>query len=160
VKYNPSDASNVIPAGIYDASIRAVLTEKDDGTPLRTKAGDDMQKVVWTVYTDRGDRTFSEYHAGGKMLWRYKKLAQAFGAEDAFKAGTFDAHSFVGENVQLELEVEENGQYGEQNRVAAYFPKRDAAPTGAPKAKAPAGKNVNAKGIPLDPTDDDGSIPF
>lgn len=159
MKYDPKDASNVIPAGIYDASIRAVLTEKEDGTPLRTKAGDDMQKVVWTVYTDRGDRTLSEYHAGGKMLWRYKKLAQALGAEDAFKAGTFDACSFVGENVQLEIDVEDNPQYGEQNRVAAYLPKSGAAPAGAPKAKAPAGKNVNAKGIPTNPTEDS-SIPF
>lgn len=159
MKYDPKNASNVIPEGTYDATLRAVLTEKENGEPLRTRAGDDMQKVVWTVYTERGDRMLSEYHADGAMLWRYKKLAKALGAEDAFAKGEFDACNFIGENIRLVIEVEEHEKYGEQNRVAAYEAKVTA-PAGAPKeTKAPAKPGVNGKGVPVDPAGSD-DIPF
>lgn len=156
MKYDPKDASNCIPAGLYEASIRAVFNEKDDGTPLVTRSGEEMQKIVWDVYTDKGTRQFTEYHAGGNMLWRYKRLAQALGAEDAFKKGEFDAKNFEGENVQLELTVKESEQYGDQNQVKAYTAKAGP-PKGAPKQ--PAKPGVNAKGVPADPTASD-DIPF
>lgn len=155
MKYDPKDASNVIAEGTYDASIRAVLTEKDDGSPLRTQAGDDMQKVVWTVYTDRGDRMLTEYHAGGKMLWRYKKLAKALGAGDKFDKGEFNATDFIGENARLVIEVEDNPKYGEQNRITAYEPRAG----GTPLKQQPSKPGVSTKGIPVDPTGSD-EIPF
>lgn len=140
----------MIPAGVYDASIKAYTETREDGSEMTTKNGDPMCRVRFEVYVGDQTRTLSDYFIGGKMIWRYKRLAQAIGQEDAFKAETFSAENHIGENLRIELAVEESDEYGEQNRITKFMPKA----TGA-AAKAPA-KQATGKPEPI--TADD--IPF
>lgn len=124
MKYTAKDATQVIPAGTYDATIKAYSEEKKDGSRMMTKAGDPMCMVRFEVYVGDQTRVLSDYFMAGKMLWRYKKLAQAIGQEDAFNSETFSAENHIGDALQVEIEVEESDEYGEQSKIKKFMPKR------------------------------------
>ncbi len=157
MKYSAKDASSVFPSGVYMATIKRVDETYEDGKPMTTKDGHDMQKITFEVYVGSGIRFLSDYHAGGKMLWKYRKLAKALGKEEDFKAERFNAADHVGASVDLTIEIEDNEKYGEQNTIRGYAPHEGAA-TPPAKPTVP-GKAVNAKGIPTNPLDGD-DIPF
>lgn len=121
--YNPKDASQAIPAGTYDASIKAVIETDKDNQPLKSrKSGEAMQKVVFEVYAGDRARQVSQYFTAKSMLWMYKKMAVAMGKGDDFKAGTFNAKDHLGAGLRLELGVEDSDEYGEQNTIDAFHP--------------------------------------
>lgn len=124
MKYNPKDATLCLPAGTYDATIKAIVDEKDDGSPLTSRAGEQMEKIVYTVYSDQGERTLSDYILGRPNIvaWKYSVLAKALGQKATFDEGAFDPRNFVGENIRIELSVEDyQGQ--DQNKIVTVHPK-------------------------------------
>jgi hypothetical protein len=149
VKYKAKDAAQTVPAGVYDASIKAYTETKKDGSQMQTKSGDPMCMVTFEVYVGERTRLVSDYFSAGSMLWKYKNLAKAIGKEDEFKAETFTAEDYIGENLQLELTVEDDEKYGEQNRIKKFMPKRAGV-----VARANVGK------VTPDTPIDDSSIPF
>ena len=142
MKYDPKNASNTIPEGTYQATIHSVTDTDKDGHPMQTQKGYDMERVTFEVWSKSGNsRKHGEYFsAGPNALWRYKKLAEAIGPEAAqrFKEGTFSVGDYLGANVVLDIVVEDDEKYGEQNRVAKIN-RCESAPTTAP---AQAGKNA------------------
>lgn len=149
MKYKAKDAAQTVPAGVYDASIKAYTETKKDGSQMQTKSGDPMCMVTFEVYVGERTRFVSDYFSAGTMLWKYKNLAKAIGKEDEFKAETFTAEDYIGENLQLELTVEDDEKYGEQNRIKKFMPKRAGV-----VARANVGK------VTPDTPIDDSSIPF
>lgn len=149
MKYKAKDAAQTVPAGVYDASIKAYTETKKDGSQMQTKSGDPMCMVTFEVYVGERTRFVSDYFSAGTMLWKYKNLAKAIGKEDEFKAETFSAENYIGENLQVELTVEDNGEFGEQNRIKKFMPKRAGV-----VARANVGK------VTPDTPIDDSSIPF
>jgi hypothetical protein len=149
VKYKAKDAAQTVPAGVYDASIKAYTETKKDGSQMQTKSGDPMCMVTFEVYVGERTRFVSDYFSAGSMLWKYKNLAKAICKEDEFKAETFTAEDYIGENLQLELTVEDDEKYGEQNRIKKFMPKRAGV-----VARANVGK------VTPDTPIDDSSIPF
>lgn len=151
--YDPKDANQCIPAGEYEATIKSATKLTKDGDPLVSKAGEPMQKVVFEVYTDAGNRFISQYFTARSMIWMYKRLAQAIGQESQFKAGSFDAEDHIGAGLTLVLEVEENDQYGDQNQIKAFKPLARGGQASAQAKPSPA-KSYGASPI----TDSD--VPF
>ncbi len=152
MKYRAKDATNAIPAGTYEATIRSVVTSKDDGSPLVDKNGNEYINVVYDVWVGEHARQLTEYHsASPTSLWKYAKLADALGARDEFRAETFDVANYVGKNLFLELTVKDHPEYGEQNRVKSYGANNS-------KAKASTGVATTPKSAPAALKDDD--IPF
>lgn len=150
MKYNAKDAVQTVPAGVYDASIKSYTETKKDGSRMQTKSGDPMCMVTFEVYVGERTRFVSDYFSAGAMLWKYKNLAKAIGKEDEFKAETFSAENHIGENLQLELTVEDDEQYGEKNRIKKFMPKSAGAPArthGPAKGATPIGEDD----IPFDP---------
>ena len=142
MRYNPKDAIVVIPEGEYEASISNVNGLAKDGGPLTTKNGDPMEQVTFDVYVGDVVRKHSEYFVSSpKALWRYKRLAQALGVADQFKAGDFEASNYIGSNLRLGITIEDDAAYGERNRVEAFNPSDVAAsiPPPPPAPKPPAG---------------------
>lgn len=127
MNYDPKDASNVIPAGEYEASVKAVATEKTDQQgntrPMKTRDGVyDMVQVEYEVYVPGGAarKLWVYYAASPKALWRYRQLAQAIGQAEAFKNKQFNIADHIGANLKLSLVVEDNAQYGEQNQIDSH----------------------------------------
>ncbi len=117
---------------------------------MQTQKGYDMERVTFEVWSKSGNsRKHGEYFsAGPNALWRYKKLAEAIGPEAAqrFKEGTFAVADYIGANVMLDIIVEDDEKYGEQNRVAKIHKCESPAPTTAQAGKN-AAKLANVKPI-------------
>lgn len=162
MRYDPKNASSTIPEGDYDASIKHVQTEDEHGNALKSKAGNEMEKVTFTIYTENGERQLSTYFVNSiKALWRYKKLAEALGQGNEFKESRFEASNFVGENLRVSIKIKPaDGTYDEQNEITAFEPSGASAqlqPQAQRLAPAASGRTatpVNPSGI----TEDD--IPF
>jgi len=142
VNYDPKDASNVIPEGDYEASIKAVkdfVTDQQGNTrKMTTRDGQyDMLQVEFEVYMPSGTtrKHWAYYAASPKALWRYQQLAKAIGQGEAFKNKQFNVADHIGANLKLSLVIEDNPQYGEQNQISAHAPSAmtaSATPTQAP----------------------------
>ena len=156
MKYNPKDASTVLPAGEYDATLTAVINTDDTGGPLTSKKGEDMEKIVFTVYSDKGERRLTDFIVSSVVAWKYGVLSKALGHKDAFDAGTFDPANHLGENVRLVLEVEDfDGK--EQNKIKRVLPKNGGpSTTKSVSVPRPQGKFSNGKPVEMDPAE----IPF
>lgn len=124
MKYNPKDASQALPIGDYDAVILRVDNDDKDGRPLISKkSGEAMQCVTFEIYTVAGaKRQVRQYFTERSLLWFYKKLAVALGQKTEFDAGSFDAADHIGTNIRVTLDIEDDPDYGEQNRIRAFHP--------------------------------------
>ncbi len=130
-KVSHKDAVRVFPEGKYDASIFRVEETDAEGRPLFSKKGEAMQKVVFECYTNGNSFKISQYFTAQSMAYLYKRLAAALGQEDQFKRDEFNAMNYVGHNLILDIEIEEDKGDGEQNRIKAFEkkPAGSAAPT-------------------------------
>lgn len=123
MKYDPKDANPpLIPDGKYYATIKAVYDEDANGAPLRSKSsGEEMQKVIFDVWANPNKpSTLHCYFTAKSSLFRYRQLAHALGQKEAFSAKTFDAKNHIGESLDVEIETQENEQYGDQNNIKAF----------------------------------------
>lgn len=153
--YNPKDASDVLPEGEYESSIYRVSEADKEGNPLVSKkSGEQMQKVTFEVYAGERRVKLDQYFTVRSMLWLYKRMAQALGQEDAFRDKKFNAMDHLGAQIRLALKVEDNAQYGEQNRIDKFLPSTMKA---APKPVRTAPTTTTTKTLG---GADDGDIPF
>jgi hypothetical protein len=143
--YDPKDANQTLPEGKYSASIVKATQFKDDGTAMRSKGGEAMQCVTFEVYPndESRPRQLKAYFTAKSTLFRYRKLAQALGKGDEFKAQRFNAEEHIGANVTLMLSIQDHPQYGEQNNIDDFLPMTGPPPmrepTQLPKPAATAG---------------------
>lgn len=135
MKYDPKKSTLCLPEGDYPACISAV-EEKT------SSSGNPMEVVTIEVFPSGRESTkLKEYFVEGQdfAAYKYRKLAEAIGKGDEFKAGKFQAADNIGENFTVTLAVEDSDKYGEQNKIKGYGPKSGAAvkPTPSkPKAAA------------------------
>ncbi len=123
MKYDPKDASSAIPAGVYEATVTAVSEVDKDGRALQDKNGYDMCKVLFDIYVGDVTRKLTQYFsASPSALWRMKKMAEAVGLGDKFRAQQLQPSEFVNRNLRLTLTVKDDPTYGEQNQISAYEP--------------------------------------
>jgi hypothetical protein len=128
INYNPADAAACWPAGDY----QAVLIKVEART---SKAGNEMEVWTWEVYGPSGQtQTIKDYVTVPACTWKISQLAKALNRGDDFKAGTFQAEDYLQSSVTIELSVEEQDGFDDQNRVKRYKPKA----TGQQQAAAPA----------------------
>lgn len=148
--YNSKDASGALPDGKYPASLESCEegVSKSSGCPMLT--------LKFKVYTPTGgERTVSDYIVNPSTLWKMKRLAKALGKEADFKANTFQPSAHLGANLTLELDVQEDDQYGDKNNIKGYEPSALGAATPRPKP-APVGRVAAPGGEPIQEED----IPF
>lgn len=155
MRYNAKDAIACLPAGTYDATVEAV-------TETTSKSGKEMLVVSYRIYKPNGgDTALKDYVVNPNGLWRLKRLAKAIGKTAEFESGVFRESDYVGSNLKLDLDVEEDEQYGDKNRIAGWVSK-DAAPSPQPAAatKPPAQTKKPAPGgMAYTPVEEE-DIPF
>jgi hypothetical protein len=123
MQYDPKDASSAIPAGVYEATVTNIVERKDDGSDMKDKNGYDMMRVSFDVYVGDATRKLSQYFsAGPSALWRVKKMAEAVGLSEKFKAGKLVPGDFLDKNLRLTLAVKDDPKYGEQNEIKVFEP--------------------------------------
>lgn len=138
-EYDPKNASNVLPAGEYDATIKSVIDTDKDGAPLRSDKGrgEDMICVVFTVYSERGERTIRCYITAKGGLFRYRQIAHALGKAQDFSDKKFKILDYIGHNLRLKLAIDPpKGQYDEQNSIEQVLPAAIGTPATRPLATA------------------------
>lgn len=152
--YNPKDANNAIPAGVYEASIKNVFDEDDKGKQLVTgpnskTPGCPMERVVFEVYEGERTRLLTVYFVNSpNAIFRYKMLASALGKKADFEAGTFEASAHIGANLRLQLTVKNDAQYGETNEVKDFEPTLIATGSQNPITNPPAARTRPPQAVP------------
>lgn len=129
--YDSKNANKCWPKGDYDATLANV----EDTTSKRT--GQPMQKWTIEVYNKEGKKTTLFNYVTAGFPLSVKMLAKALGKETEFKANQFQADDHVGANFRVTLDIEDNAEYGEQNKIKAWLSKAGGAssankPTGYP----------------------------
>jgi hypothetical protein len=157
--YNPEDARRCWKEGEYDAVVEKAVEH------VAKESGNSGRKLTLRIYSGDQSMVLSDYlMAGEKAAWKIKEFAKAIGHVELFDSGEFDPINFVGCSVRVLLKVEDNGDFGEQNKIGKYMagvaPARPVAPKPAPRAAAPAPRPkagmVNTGHAPM--TEED--IPF
>lgn len=134
MRYNPKDASQAWPAGDYEATIKSVEAKT-------SKSGNEMEVVTLTVYHPEGkEQTVWDYIVNPATVFKIKKIAKALGFSAEFEAGTFQVSDCVGANMLLTLDVEEDAEYGDKNKIKNYQPSRVKARREVAAAVASTGK--------------------
>lgn len=157
MKYDPKDANNCLPAGEYDATLTAVINTDKEGGPLRSsKTQEPMEKIVYTVYSEKGERVLYDYIVESAAAWKYKAIAKALGATAEYDNKTFEPANFTGHNLRLELKIEEyEGQ--DQNKIKKVLPKNGGpSTTKSVSVTRPQTKFSNGKVVDMD----ESQIPF
>jgi len=145
IPYNPKDADpELLVAGIYPA-VLAGCEEK------QSKAGNNMYELSISVFAGIREVRIREFIVFPTFTWKLKRLAQAFGLEDIYNAGTFTPEECLGKNFTVEIVVEHKEGQEPQNRIKAYAKSNGPAPVFP--SSVPAG-DFN----PNDPNDD--GLPF
>jgi hypothetical protein len=156
MQYDPKDASSAIPEGVYEATITNVVERRADGTDMKDKNGYDMMRVSFDVYVGDATRKLSQYFsANPSALWRVKKMAEATGLGEKFKAGKLVGGDLLDKNLRLTLAVKDDPKYGEQNEIKVFEPTA----VGARPANA-GGLIKRVSEMQRKPVIDDESVPF
>lgn len=156
MQYDPKDASSAIPEGVYEATVVTITERRDDGSEMKDKNGYDMMRVAFDVYVGDATRKLSQYFsAGPSALWRVKKMAEATGLGEKFKAGKLVPGDFLDKNLRLTLAVKDDPKYGEQNEIKVFEPTA----VGARPANA-GGIIKRVSEMQRKPVIDDESVPF
>jgi hypothetical protein len=158
MRYDPKAAVACLAAGVYDASIEKMeeSTTKERGLP--------MIVVTFRIYADAGERTIKEWIVMPDFAWKLKRIAKAIDKLPAFESGVFKASDYEGEVLAIDLIVEESEDFGDQNRIKGYQPKRMGLRTAAKPAavktapKAPAKPTARAAEVGDEITAED--VPF
>lgn len=145
IQYDPNDALACYPEGQYMATLQ-------NAEETTSKAGNPMYKLEWKVYgPGEASMTLFDYILmDGKMTWKLKRLADALGQSDAFKARKFDPAAWCGHNITLDLDVRDDPKYGEQNQIRNYIARDTATiPMALPKTKQTVAEKFEAEDADL-----------
>jgi len=107
-----------LPAGTYEARV-AWAEEKI------SKSGNDMLEVKLRVFGDGGQTcTVREFLLANNnaFKWKVDSFAVAIGLCERGGKYELDASKIIGLPLAVKLSVEENDQYGKQNRVQRFLP--------------------------------------
>lgn len=114
IPYNPSDADpELLPDGTYPA-VLVSCQEK------QSKAGNNMYELSLSVYHGTHETRMREFIVFPAFTWKLKRLAHAFGKEDAYNTGTFTPDDCIGKNLNVEIVTERKEGQDPQNRIKAY----------------------------------------
>lgn len=124
------DAAGCLPKGEYDAVV-ATATEKT------SKAGNPMIEVELTVYGQGGAEIkvrdwLIGNESGQRKIQRFCKSADLW---ETYQAGELCADSCIGLNVSVKLGVQDSEEYGPQNRVSDYVPRKAVSSPAKPPEK-------------------------
>lgn len=153
------DAAGCLQPGEYDAVVKtAVEKTSQKGNPMIAVAltvfgpeGKEVEVKDWLLSTEGGQRKLQAFCKSGD-IW------------DTYQAGELCADSLADLNVCVALKIEDSDDYGPQNRVARYVPRKaPGTPVEPPKAaerpKTPARK-MSQPAAPKPPAPTDADIPF
>ena len=112
-QYKPSDASECLPAGDYDAQLDVV-------EETVSKKGNPMLVVDWLILLNGRKWSVRDYIVSPQAIWKLKQIAVAFNQLDDFNDGVFDASMLLGQVATLSLIVRTSPEFGDQNSVKAY----------------------------------------
>jgi len=130
--YNPKEATLCWPEGEYDGVVKKVEPH------VGKESGAVGRKVVLELYSGDKKMTLTDYlMSGPKSTWKIKEFAKAVNQIEQFNGGDFDPMNFAGASLRVNLLVEDDPQYGEQNKIGRYLAKEGSAPASKPAARAP-----------------------
>jgi len=127
IDYDPKDANHLWDEGVYDA----VLSEVSE--KYSKSSGKPMYVLQFTAFSGDDKMTIRDFVVIPSALWKLKELASLFGQSDVFDAGNFDPYMLKGKSLKLSLTIQDNKEYGEQNRIGAYVKSGSAASAHAQK---------------------------
>ena len=153
MKYKPEQAIACLPQGDYEATI-------ERAEEVTSKTNKPMLVISYKVYGPHNRTIEIKDYIVEEMLWKLKRIATAIGQMDAFNKGEFFAADYVSHNLTLTLTVEENSDFGDQNRIKAYK-QLSRTGTAARPASNPSPVKSYAGSIAAPPMENqDGDIPF
>lgn len=111
MKYDPKQAISCLQKGEYAATIE----KAEEST---SKAGAQMLVFQFRVYSGNRELVIKEYIVEA-TLFKLKQIAKAINQLPAFESGEFNEADYVGRNLTVELDIEED-DFGEKNRIKKY----------------------------------------
>jgi len=118
IQYNPEDAVAVFPEGDYPAILHNVMEKT-------SKAGNDMYELIFRVFNGDREMQIKDYIVIPSFVWKLKRIAQAYGAEEEFQAGDFNPRKWVEKSLTVSLEVEKQEGFDERNVIKKYAPRHN-----------------------------------
>jgi hypothetical protein len=127
--YNPEAAVEVIPAGTYDAVVKKATDEV-------SKSGNDMIKLILTVYTPAGITVdvFDYLVFSDAVLYKVKHFCESAGID--FAKGELEGGECVEKNVKVKLAIDSQEGYPDKNVVKDYVKRSGSVPS-VPSASKP-----------------------
>jgi len=136
---------NCFPEGVYDFEVV-------DASERISKAGNEMIEVQLRVFNGEHKILLRDWLLD-KMPHKVKRFAETTGQIDAYNAGVLDADAFIGRGGRVRVVIEDDANYGKQNRVKDYGEKK-----GKTTNANAIGSSVGRKAIQEDSAD--GDCPF
>lgn len=141
MRFQPKTENEIAAAGLFPAG--EYNFEITDASEETSKAGNDMLKLVATVYNGAGQQTlvFDYLVDTERTAYKIRHFAAAVGLLPAYERGQLTAPDCVGRAGRCKLAIvkDKNGQYPDRNGIADYLapaggaaPSRTAAMAGAP----------------------------
>ena len=146
--YDPKDASTCWPEGGYDATINSY----EEGQSK--SSGADMLTIEFEVYSGSQTMRLKEYIVTPSTVFKLKKIAVALGERAKFEKGQFNIAEHLGASIRLNLEVEENEDFGDRNVIRGYAKHEGDKPARSTEPAKQSGGGGGHAAI------DDGDIPF
>lgn len=143
----------LLPEGDYSFEVTQAVE-------YRSKAGNDMMKVMLKVFKPDGKHIMITDYLGEAMLYKLKHFFDATGLQELYEAGEVPTNDLgeyedlAGASGMLKLVIRKSDDYPDQNSVKDYIPSDEESPK--PKKKKPTAKDVQK---PLDDDLED-EIPF
>lgn len=103
-------AETMLSPGVYEAGLHAVKRE-------RSKAGNDMTVLSWSLIDHGQPWLVKDYFVDGKAQWKVEQLARALGVEPE-DLGPLSG--YIGRLVRLRVSREQT-EDGERNKISAYI---------------------------------------
>ena len=112
-RFNPEEAG-IWPEGNYAAAIVGCESKT-------SQKGSPMDVVTFDIFKGAEKITMKEYFVlQGRALFKLKNLAESIGQADSYRDGSFNPHNYINTRVDVELVVENDDQYGDQNRIKRF----------------------------------------
>ena len=115
MQYNRDAADGVIFApGEYEASVKKAIESV-------SKAMHPMIEMIVTIYGADGAMTdvFDYLSSIDSAQWKVKHFCESAGLD--YARGNLEAEECVDRNVRVNLEIDDNKQYGKKNKISDYL---------------------------------------
>lgn len=141
MEFNPKDADTAgcLEPGVYDFTVK-----KAEDT--QSKSGNEMVALWLTVMRDDGVAVEVRdwLLPNDRGIIKIKKFCESVGLADRFAAGQFSADDCNGRSGFVRLKIEQDDDYGPQNRVAGYTGSPHSEPVKQPKKSSASAKSTQS----------------